>query len=68
MNEYPNSQRRVKFDDFQIDGQIGQGGFGIIYLVQLKENVLKGIVEKYAMKKVPKKILIQKGVTENAKL
>jgi hypothetical protein len=27
------------FDDFQIDGKLGKGGFGIVYLGQLKSNI-----------------------------
>jgi serine/threonine protein kinase len=39
-----------------------------VYLCQLKDNLKKGITEKYAMKKVSKEILIRKRVSENAKL
>lgn len=35
-------------------GKIGSGGFGDVFLAELKENKAKGITEKYAIKRVVK--------------
>lgn len=32
----------MKFDDFEIEGKLGKGSFGTVYLGQLKNNIKKG--------------------------
>lgn len=60
-------KRKIEFDDFQIDGKLGEGGFAVVFLGQLKSNIEIGKVEKYAIKKVSKELLIKKKVYANAK-
>ena len=56
----------MEFEDFHIEGKLGEGGFGVVYLGQLKENMQNGITEKYAIKKVSKELLLKKRVYANA--
>jgi len=48
---YP-APKPIKWESFDIIGKLGKGGFGEVYLAELKENKEKGIVEKYAIKRV----------------
>ena len=41
---------------------MGLGAFGVVYLGQLKKNVEKGVVEKYAIKRIPKELLVKKNL------
>lgn len=45
---------------------MGEGGFGVVFLGQLKKNIKKGIVEKFAIKMVSKKKLREHKVVQNA--
>lgn len=35
-------KKKIEFEDFQIDGKLGEGGFGVVYLGQLKSNIAQG--------------------------
>ncbi len=35
-------KKKIEFQDFQIDGKLGEGGFGVVYLGQLKSNIAQG--------------------------
>lgn len=37
-------KRKIEFDDFQIDGKLGEGGFAVVFLGQLKSNIEIGKV------------------------
>lgn len=56
----------ITFNDFEIEGKLGEGGFGAVFLGQLKENMEKGIIEKFAIKLVSKKKLREHNVIQNA--
>lgn len=66
LDTYEN--KRLKWEDFQIDGKLGKGGFGKVYLAQLKSNVQQGITEKYAIKRVIKKDIIDSNLVECLKV
>lgn len=64
---YP-APKAVKWESFEIIGKIGSGGFGEVFLAELKENKAKGINEKYAIKRVIKNEIYRKKLTANIKL
>ncbi len=33
----------ITFEDFEIEGKLGEGGFGVVFLCQLKTNIKKGV-------------------------
>lgn len=48
-------KKRIDFNDFALEGKLGEGGFGIVYLGQLKEKLKNNEEsEKYAIKRVSK--------------
>lgn len=46
-NEIPlvriDSGQSITFDNFEIEGKLGEGGFGVVFLGQLKSNIRRGI-------------------------
>lgn len=54
MDKRAKIKKKIEFEDFEIDGKLGEGGFGIVYLGELKSNIQQGKIEKYAIKKVSK--------------
>lgn len=32
-------KKKIEFEDFQIEGKLGEGGFGVVVLGQLKNNI-----------------------------
>jgi serine/threonine protein kinase len=48
---YP-APKPIKWDSFDVIGKLGKGGFGEVFLAELRENKAKGITEKYAIKRV----------------
>ena len=51
---------KVSFEDFHIDGVLGAGAYGTVYLGQFRKNKKNGITEKYAIKCVYKELLKKK--------
>lgn len=58
----------MKWTDFNILYLIGSGGFGEVFLGELKENQTEGIVQRYAIKRMKKADVIKKRLTESLRL
>lgn len=59
----------MKWNDFIIRYLIGTGGFGEVFLGELKENKEKGFTKQnYAIKRVKKADVIKKRLTESIRL
>jgi serine/threonine protein kinase len=57
--------RDKRLEDFEKISLLGEGGFAMVFLVELKENKKNNIDKKYAMKQIPKKKLYERRVVEN---
>lgn len=58
----------MKWENFQITNLIGEGGFGQVFLGELKENKFKGIKEKYAIKRILKSKIADNKLFASIKL
>lgn len=57
-----SEEKKCGLDDFVIKGELGEGGFASVYVVELKKNVKRGIKKEFAMKKIGKKKLKDRKV------
>ena len=49
-----SDRKAIRWSSFDVSHRIGGGAFGDVYLAELKQNKAKGIIEKYAIKRVSK--------------
>lgn len=59
-------EKKKTFDSFYIDGKLGNGAFGTVYRAQLKKNMEMRKFEMYALKRVPKQLLIKNNLVQDA--
>lgn len=59
---YAAPSEKMGWDSFDVTHKIGDGGFGEVFLAELKANQEKGIKEKYAIKRVLKQHILEEKV------
>lgn len=60
--------KKINFNDFEVSGKYGEGSFGIVLAVHLKAEMEKGVMMKYAMKRIPRDKLVNHKTMVSMKL
>lgn len=64
----PPTDKKINWDSFDITHKIGSGGFGDVFLGNLKENKTRGIVDQYAIKRIVKQRVHERKLTSSIQL
>ena len=64
----PPVDKKIGWDSFEITHKIGSGGFGDVFLGELKENKARGVFQRYAIKRIVKQKVHERKLTSSIQL
>ena len=59
---------RLTWESFRIVHKIGSGGFGDVFLGELKANCEKGVRKPFAIKRIPKEVVLSQHMAHAIQL
>ena len=63
-----NANTKLTWESFKVAYKIGHGGFGDVFLGELKENAERGVFQPFAIKRIPKEQVLAQHMTSAIQL